>query len=481
MPNEAEVKYGYCPRCGAKSVDRERRLNGNDRCENGHQYPSAHATPNPWLPGKQPPPQAEVVASSHRPEWEKPFRDEIARLVGHIDWLSKAYMDVVKNGNRMTITMQPPPAQGKEAPYGYCPKCGARGVRRERCIDGNDTCFNGHVYPSADAHTKEAQCSNESGVGCSVTNAGPASASNASRSTAESSNTEPLNATSDAPAVTPSSIPNPPAWATPQIHKIRFNLNDYVLFRITNKGKEVYADYYAGLRLEPPPFQDEHYEGVTWQRMQIWEMCMIFGAAMFMGAVLPVETEMVMYPALPRESPKAPIPTPPAAKCEKPACGFPTNATTEMQCPVCEKRGTCKPAAKCDGSGDVLYPHNGGIKDKLCPGCSACKPEPKDGVEGMNLEDRVINTSADIANRLHYACKNEGVTIPQHLLPGLREHITTAITAAILADREKQAARPATELRGKVWDLADYVKLIVPADSQMGRLAREVLAQLEAP
>lgn len=40
------------------------------------------------------------------------------------------------------------------SPYGYCPKCGARGVRRERRPNGNDTCVNRHVYPSRSALTK---------------------------------------------------------------------------------------------------------------------------------------------------------------------------------------------------------------------------------------------------------------------------------------------------------------------------------------
>jgi hypothetical protein len=35
--------YGYCPICGAESVNRERRLNGNDRCLNGHVFPSKEA------------------------------------------------------------------------------------------------------------------------------------------------------------------------------------------------------------------------------------------------------------------------------------------------------------------------------------------------------------------------------------------------------------------------------------------------------
>ena len=34
------------------------------------------------------------------------------------------------------------------SPYGYCPECGARGVRRERRPDGNDECERGHVYKS---------------------------------------------------------------------------------------------------------------------------------------------------------------------------------------------------------------------------------------------------------------------------------------------------------------------------------------------
>ena len=42
----------------------------------------------------------------------------------------------------------------KEPPYGYCPICGAIGVLRERRLNGNDTCENGHVYASRDAVKK---------------------------------------------------------------------------------------------------------------------------------------------------------------------------------------------------------------------------------------------------------------------------------------------------------------------------------------
>lgn len=37
------------------------------------------------------------------------------------------------------------------APYGYCPVCHAPGELRERRPDSNDTCANGHTYPSRNA------------------------------------------------------------------------------------------------------------------------------------------------------------------------------------------------------------------------------------------------------------------------------------------------------------------------------------------
>lgn len=39
--------YGFCPQCGAPGVMRERRHDGNDRCEKGHEYPSRSAQLKP--------------------------------------------------------------------------------------------------------------------------------------------------------------------------------------------------------------------------------------------------------------------------------------------------------------------------------------------------------------------------------------------------------------------------------------------------
>jgi hypothetical protein len=39
--------YGFCPECNAPGKARERRINGNDICENNHSYPSANALKDP--------------------------------------------------------------------------------------------------------------------------------------------------------------------------------------------------------------------------------------------------------------------------------------------------------------------------------------------------------------------------------------------------------------------------------------------------
>ena len=59
---ELVAVYGYCPECGAKGVMRERRPNGNDKCANGHTYPS-NTSP-------QPQPAQEPTKYSFRAHWE---------------------------------------------------------------------------------------------------------------------------------------------------------------------------------------------------------------------------------------------------------------------------------------------------------------------------------------------------------------------------------------------------------------------------
>ena len=46
--------YGFCPTCGGVGRTRERRLDGNDRCENGHVYPSRNSVKTTLEHAQQP-------------------------------------------------------------------------------------------------------------------------------------------------------------------------------------------------------------------------------------------------------------------------------------------------------------------------------------------------------------------------------------------------------------------------------------------
>jgi hypothetical protein len=60
-----------------------------------------------------------------------------------------------KNGERIdpaSVYLEEP-AQEPVAMYGHCPLCRAKGVSRERRLNGNDLCERGHIYPSRDSIT----------------------------------------------------------------------------------------------------------------------------------------------------------------------------------------------------------------------------------------------------------------------------------------------------------------------------------------
>jgi hypothetical protein len=49
--------------------------------------------------------------------------------------------------------------------YGYCPKCSAKVNRRERRLNGNDTCVNGCVFPSKDTLSRLVPAARQHGTG----------------------------------------------------------------------------------------------------------------------------------------------------------------------------------------------------------------------------------------------------------------------------------------------------------------------------
>ena len=72
IEQEPVAVYGYCPECGAKGVIRERRPNGDDKCANGHTYPSSTSTP-PQRTEQEPVAYLCENAVGHRYfRWKKP-------------------------------------------------------------------------------------------------------------------------------------------------------------------------------------------------------------------------------------------------------------------------------------------------------------------------------------------------------------------------------------------------------------------------
>ena len=94
--------------------------------------------------------------TTHKEECEKNElilrqRQEIARLTMELGKTQKVLEKLIDK------QMNPPVFDGEvDKPtkdYGGCPTCGQPGVSRERRPKGNDTCRQGHKYPSSTAIT----------------------------------------------------------------------------------------------------------------------------------------------------------------------------------------------------------------------------------------------------------------------------------------------------------------------------------------
>ena len=96
--------YGYCPRCGGLGMSRERRQNGNDRCENGHRYPSVSAVANPLLPVS-----ADITAEEERLR-EEGGREERKATVAWLrrgDWASVLTAEKIERGEHRREEVTP--------------------------------------------------------------------------------------------------------------------------------------------------------------------------------------------------------------------------------------------------------------------------------------------------------------------------------------------------------------------------------------
>jgi hypothetical protein len=68
------------------------------------------------------------------------------------------------------------------------------------------------------------------------------------------------------------------------------NLNEYIKVKLTDKGKEIYRNYYHYIDDEDVPTLDVDEEGFC--KFQLWEFMQIFGEHFHMGGDLPCETNV---------------------------------------------------------------------------------------------------------------------------------------------------------------------------------------------
>jgi hypothetical protein len=68
------------------------------------------------------------------------------------------------------------------------------------------------------------------------------------------------------------------------------NLNEYIKVKLTDKGKEIYRNYYSDIDDEYVPTLDVDEEGFC--KFQLWHFMRIFGEHFCMGSGLPCETNV---------------------------------------------------------------------------------------------------------------------------------------------------------------------------------------------
>lgn len=71
---------------------------------------------------------------------------------------------------------------------------------------------------------------------------------------------------------------------------IKFNINDYVKVRLTERGREMLKEYWGG---KVPDWFEDYSEGNEYYRFQLHEFANIFGKELYNGnSNLPFETEI---------------------------------------------------------------------------------------------------------------------------------------------------------------------------------------------
>lgn len=99
-----------------------------------------------------------------------------------------------------------------------------------------------------------------------------------------------------APAASQPSEPVAPALLT------EININDSVWVRVTPVGEHIYRQHWLALRMDPLPLRRD---ADGWTKFQLWELANVFGAAMYNGGRVPVETTIRVATTVPAQRAEA--------------------------------------------------------------------------------------------------------------------------------------------------------------------------------
>lgn len=77
---------------------------------------------------------------------------------------------------------------------------------------------------------------------------------------------------------------------------VEFNVNNTVWIKVTEHGRTVEADQWAGIGLTPP---EPRVDSQGWEARQLWDVMSVFGHALGAGIPVPFETTIRLLPPAP--------------------------------------------------------------------------------------------------------------------------------------------------------------------------------------
>ena len=77
---------------------------------------------------------------------------------------------------------------------------------------------------------------------------------------------------------------------------MRFNINNYVRVRLTDRGRSIHREWYEKISKQYPPdclsYRPPTEDEEGWSRWQLWDLMNIFGPSCMNGCIIPFETEI---------------------------------------------------------------------------------------------------------------------------------------------------------------------------------------------